>query len=136
MITGIGTDIVDLQKAKYLWTRYGSRLKGDLLTPTEYDRLISLRDNTSTGEDLPGGRVTKFLASRLAAKEAAVKALGAPHMVTYNWSDIEVIGDFHIDIRVDERLKWLADSINCSRLTGSVQNNGRFCLAIVIGETE
>ena len=63
MIVGIGIDIVDLKRVKRLWNRYGMRFVEKILTSEEM-LFFSLKDPI------------EFLASRFAAKEAGVKALG------------------------------------------------------------
>ena len=62
MIVGLGLDVVELSRMARSWKRFGQRLAQRLLHP---DELAALR--------APEAR---FLASRFAAKEAAVKALG------------------------------------------------------------
>ncbi len=64
MIRGLGIDLVDVRRVRRAEQRFGRRLAERLLHPAEladYDR-----------ERAPPG----FLARRLAAKEAMVKALG------------------------------------------------------------
>ena len=65
MILGLGLDVVEISRISRSWEQFGLRFARKILHP---DELISL-------ENLRGTRV-QFLASRFAAKEAAVKALG------------------------------------------------------------
>ena len=62
MIVGLGVDVVELDRIEKIWKRYGNRFASRILTPTEH-------------QALPSAPVA-YLASRFAAKEAAVKALG------------------------------------------------------------
>ena len=62
MIVGIGLDIVELDRIKRSWERFGLRFAKKILHPEE---LSALPENPAT-----------YLASRFAAKEAAAKALG------------------------------------------------------------
>ena len=62
MIVGLGVDVVELARIEKIWKRYGNRFASRILTPTEH-------------QALPSAPVA-YLASRFAAKEAAVKALG------------------------------------------------------------
>ncbi len=62
MIVGLGLDIVELSRMARSWERFGMRLAARMLHP---DELAALRPPEA-----------RFLASRFAAKEAAVKALG------------------------------------------------------------
>ena len=62
MIVGLGLDVVELDRIARIWDRFGSRFARRILTARER-------------EQLPKNAVA-YLASRFAAKEAAVKALG------------------------------------------------------------
>lgn len=62
MIIGIGLDLVELRRIEAIYRKYGKRFYGKLLTAEELSRLPS--------DSVP------YLASRFAAKEAGVKALG------------------------------------------------------------
>ena len=79
MITGIGTDIVELSRIKKLYKKYGETFLEKVLSDEE----IAL---------LPKGDPVAFIAGRFAAREALVKALGAkdfnfPHIIIKNDSD-------------------------------------------------
>lgn len=65
MILGLGLDVTELSRITRAWDKFGVRFAQKILHPDEMARL-----------DLPGGSKAQFLASRFAAKEAAVKALG------------------------------------------------------------
>ncbi len=65
MILGLGLDVVEKSRIARVWERYGPRFADRILHPDEVARLESLN-----------GSEVQFLASRFAAKEAAVKALG------------------------------------------------------------
>jgi len=62
MIVGLGIDVVELDRIERIWNRFGMRFARRILTIREQERL-------------PRNAVA-YLASRFAAKEAAVKALG------------------------------------------------------------
>ena len=64
MITGVGTDLVEIVRLREMWQRHGERTLDKLLALEE-------RDDCRTSSD-PG----RFLAKRFAAKEALGKALG------------------------------------------------------------
>lgn len=64
MIRGVGIDVVEVRRVRAVYRRFGARLAARLLHPGELKELASLR------------RAAHFLARRLAAKEALVKALG------------------------------------------------------------
>ncbi len=62
MIVGIGHDVVEIDRIDRIWQKFGQKFSSKILT-TEEQRLIPKR-------------AAPYLASRFAAKEAAVKALG------------------------------------------------------------
>ena len=64
MIFGIGTDVVQLERVRHVYERYGERFASRLLMPEEEQGFRGHR------------RPVRFLAMRFAAKEAIVKALG------------------------------------------------------------
>ncbi len=62
MIVGLGIDVIELGRIESIWDRFGIRFAAKILTITEQ-------------QALPASPIA-YLASRFAAKEAAVKALG------------------------------------------------------------
>jgi holo-[acyl-carrier protein] synthase len=80
MIVGLGIDVVDIPRARRLLSTYGDRFLARVCTAAEaeYIRL-----------HVDGGQ---RLAARLAAKEAAFKALaGSPAARGIGWREIEII---------------------------------------------
>lgn len=65
MILGLGLDVTEISRIARVWEKFGIRFAQKILHADEMARLNLL----------DGSRV-QFLASRFAAKEAAVKALG------------------------------------------------------------
>lgn len=81
-IIGVGTDAVDIYRAKEILDRHGERATRRFLTPLEAGYV--------SGSALP----ERHFASRLAAKEATYKALQPlPGARRISWLDIEVIRD-------------------------------------------
>ena len=64
MIFGIGTDIVQLERIKHVYGRFGEKFVERLLLPEEEAAFRKY------------ARPVRFLAMRFAAKEAIVKAMG------------------------------------------------------------
>lgn len=62
MIIGIGIDLVEIERIAATYARFGQRFLAHILHPNEFARLPR--------------NVPSYLASRFAAKEATVKALG------------------------------------------------------------
>ncbi len=67
MILGIGTDIIAIERIRKVYKKFPNSFYKKILSPIELTKYKSIRH-----ED----RKIKFLASRWAAKEALVKALG------------------------------------------------------------
>lgn len=135
MLTGIGIDIVSLAKMSRLCQRHGARLEEDFLTPRERQRLAQITDDASDSVGVFAQRRLRYVASRFAAKEAAVKALGGPHRVAYDWNEIEISGDTGFTVELHGRLRQLAETRGCNRLTGSFDAGGVVCIAVVLGES-
>ncbi|WP_088006165.1 holo-ACP synthase [Indiicoccus explosivorum] len=79
MITGIGLDIVELERIRKLDKR-SARLRQRVLTPSELAQY----------ETQPPARRAEFLAGRFAAKEAFAKALGTGIGRACSFQDIEI----------------------------------------------
>lgn len=116
MITGVGTDLVDV-------ARFGRSLQR---TPTLRDRLF-----TPAEAVLP----VDSLAARFAAKEALAKALGAP--AGLSWQDAEVVTDddgrprFELSGAVAAR----AAEIGADRVHLSLSHDGGMASAFVVLES-
>ncbi|MCP4432323.1 MAG: holo-ACP synthase [Gammaproteobacteria bacterium] len=81
MISGIGVDIAETQRFTALYHQYGDRFAKRILTPHEQNQLKQR------------SHPDRFLASRFAAKEAAVKALGTGFNHGVGYKSIEVKND-------------------------------------------
>lgn len=78
MILGVGTDIVNLNRIELALKQYGDKFAKRILTPYEYNEYVPLHLKV------------QFLASRFAAKEACVKALGTGFSNGINFHSIEI----------------------------------------------
>jgi len=76
-IAGIGLDVVELSRISRCWDRFGSAFARRILTPEEL-RLLPRQ-------------AVAYLASRFAAKEAAVKALGTGFSQGITFQQIEIL---------------------------------------------
>jgi holo-[acyl-carrier protein] synthase len=65
VIFGIGTDIVEYARIESMWSRYGLRFAGRVLSDRE------------SSEYQASSNASRFLAKRFAAKEAFAKAVGS-----------------------------------------------------------
>ena len=76
---GTGVDLVDVPRFEKAVQRWGDRLLRRLFTPDEL-RYSQSRKTSA-----------QHLAVRFAAKEAVVKALGAPKGLGLEWQDLEIV---------------------------------------------
>lgn len=81
MITGIGTDIIQLSRIRSALARRGDGLARRLLADSEWQQYQQQADPA------------RFLAKRFAAKEAALKALGTGLRHGIRWHDVAVVND-------------------------------------------
>lgn len=80
MIVGVGCDLVRVDRIKDILQRHGERFVVKLFVGEEQERVRAM----------PLARASEFLAARVAAKEAVVKALGIGFSQGVSWQDIEV----------------------------------------------
>lgn len=76
-IIGLGLDVVELDRIRRIWDRFGQTFARRILTRNERLHLPS--------------RPIAHLASRFAAKEAAVKALGTGFSQGITFQDLEIM---------------------------------------------
>lgn len=78
-VIAVGLDVVEMPRARDLFTRHGNRILDRTLTPAEREYVLSL------GDPVPA------FAARLAAKEAVYKALQVlPNARGVGWREIGV----------------------------------------------
>ena len=77
-IIGTGVDLVEVPRFNEAMKRWGPRLLNRLFAPAELDYSRSRKT------------AAQHLAVRFAAKEAVVKALGAPKGLGLEWHDLEI----------------------------------------------
>lgn len=80
MIVGLGIDMVELARIKASLQRFGERFLHRVLTEGEYQSLPSVPEQQ-----------VSYVASRFAAKEAAVKALGTGFSQGIGLHQVEVL---------------------------------------------
>lgn len=78
MILGTGIDLIEVERIRDSFTRFGERFLKRILHPNEIAYCLSHKD--------PG----PFLAARFAAKEAISKAFGTGIGGQLGWQDMEV----------------------------------------------
>ncbi len=124
MIYGIGVDLCNISRIKKLYEKYGEKFARKILTDKEYTQLKKR------------AKPEQFLATRFAAKEAAVKALGTGFSQGIWFQSVEITNQesgkpnitFH-DKAKDECLK---QSILSNHLSLSDEKN--YVVAMVVLE--
>lgn len=107
MILGTGVDIVEVLRMREAIDKWGDSFLGKIFTPREIKYSNSRRFSS------------QHFAARFAAKEAVVKAFGAPRKYPLKWTDIEVLNDedgkplieFHDDALALKKKKKVNDVI-------------------------
>ncbi len=109
MIYGIGIDLVEINRIERIYKKWGDRFINKILTPREKGSIA--------------GTISRYLASRFAAKEAFVKALGTGFSDSIGLKDIEIISESNnppnirlygrpLEIQKQKRLKKIFLSIS------------------------
>jgi holo-[acyl-carrier protein] synthase len=78
MILGIGIDLIEVERIRASFTKFGDRFLKRILHPAEIEYCLSHKDPAP------------FLAARFAAKEAISKAFGTGIGAELGWQDMEV----------------------------------------------
>lgn len=122
MILGLGTDLVAIARVEELLSRRGERFLARVFTATE------------RAECLRRARPAIHLAARLAAKEAAMKALGTGWGLGVRWLDIEVQsrGDTPPSLHLDGVARSRADAQGVRHILVSLSHDGGYALAVVM----
>ncbi len=124
MIIGTGVDIVELARVKSAHGRWGKRIIERVLTPREVEQVSERKD------------VYAYFASRFAAKEAFLKALGTGFTRGVSWKDMEVKRNegqrpfFHISGRAKE----IMDGLGVKTVHLSMSHEKKYAVAQVILE--
>ena len=78
MILGLGIDLVEIERIRRAYDRFGERFLARVLVKLEIDYCLSQKDPAPS------------IAARFAAKEAVSKALGTGIGLSLGWQDIEI----------------------------------------------
>lgn len=133
-MTEIGIDIVSLDKIRTLWENHRDRLMNDIFSERELSAIATYEDGTIDLPEHLSIRQVQYLGTRFAAKEAAVKALGVPYRVAFNWCEIEVIGSDCVEIALRGEPSAHALQLGVKRLGGSTASTDMTCLAMIVRE--
>jgi holo-[acyl-carrier protein] synthase len=119
LITGV--DIIEIERVENVALKYGRRFLERIYT---YDEISYCK-----------GKAPQ-LASRFAAKEAVMKALGTG-IRGVGWKDVEIVRRRGMapHIKLHGRAKMRASQIGLSHLSLSLSHSREFAVASVIGES-
>lgn len=126
MILGLGTDLVAVSRVEEILARHQERFLHRVFTRAEQ------------AECLGRARPARHLAARLAAKEAAMKALGTGWGLGVRWQDIEVRsgGKTPPALRLGGQAKRLAESRGVRQALVSLSHDGDYAIAVVVVATD
>ena len=126
MIAGIGVDIAETARIADLYERYGERFAQRILTDAEYEQCQKR------------AHPALFLATRFAAKEAAVKALGTGFDQGVSYKSIEVKNDSNgkPQLIFHKTALHLVEQRRISNVLVSLSDEKHYVVAMVVFESE
>ncbi|MCP4675082.1 MAG: holo-ACP synthase [Deltaproteobacteria bacterium] len=122
MILGLGVDVCPVERIEQILDRHGEIFSKRVFTEGELERAGT------------GLVMAERLAARFAAKEATIKALGAPEGL--GWRDMEVVSaaDGAPSLQLAGKADKRAKEMGVSRMFLSLSHAGGVAIAMVILE--
>ena len=122
MILGLGTDLVAIRRVEEVLSRHRGRFLDRVFTQAEQ------------ADCLGRARPAVHLAARLAAKEAAMKALGTGWGLGVRWQDVEVHSGRSAPprLRLDGVAKQRAEALGIRQAMVSLSHEGDYAIAVVV----
>lgn len=122
MILGIGTDLVAVPRVEEVLSRHRQRFLDRVFTPAEQ------------ADCLGRARPAMHLAARLAAKEAAMKALGTGWGLGVRWQDVEVRSGTATPptLRLAGSARVHAEARGIRQAMVSLSHDGDYAIAVVV----
>ncbi len=121
MIFGIGIDIIEIERIKKSYDRFGEQFLEKIFTKTEQEYSLT--------------KASKYqhLAARFAAKEAIAKALATGWAQGFRWKDIEIYNEKSgmPKVRLFGKLKEFVGEDKELQITMSHSENYVTCFAIL-----
>jgi holo-[acyl-carrier protein] synthase len=122
MISGIGIDIVEIDRIRSLIKRYGDRFVERVFVPCEISYCRSKNDPAAN------------FAARFAVKEAFVKALGTGMVSGMKFSDVFLESSDRPEIKLNGIARSIAESKGIASMHASISHEKGYAIAIVILE--
>ena len=118
-----GIDLIECQRIREIWERYGDRLTDRLLTRAELKYVRRHRD------------LVPRLAGRFAAKEAILKVLGTGWRGKVAWRDMEILNDGNgrPHVKLTGECKRVADELGITDIHISITHTENYAAATAIG---
>lgn len=122
MILGLGTDLVAIGRVEEVLTRHQERFLDRVFTRGEQ------------ADCLGRARPATHLAARLAAKEAAMKALGSGWGLGVRWQDVEVRsgGATPPTLHLTGAARARAEARGIRQAMVSLSHDGDYAIAVVV----
>jgi holo-[acyl-carrier protein] synthase len=122
MILGLGTDLVAIRRVEEVLSRHRGRFLDRVFTQAEQ------------ADCLGRARPAVHLAARLAAKEAAMKALGTGWGLGVRWQDVEVHSGSSAPplLRLAGVAKQRAEALGIRQAMVSLSHEGDYAIAVVV----
>lgn len=123
---GIGLDVCELSRIGHSYDRFGDRFAQRILHPDEYEAMPVNRDICIS-----------YLASRFAAKEAAVKALGTGFSNGIGFADLAIAKEISGKpiLRLYGKAAERAEALGARHVHVSLTHGRDIASAVVILET-
>jgi holo-[acyl-carrier protein] synthase len=106
MVIGLGLDLIELERTRMSYARWGQRLIDKLMDPEEAERLSSLSPETAVA-----------IAYSIALKEAGSKAIGTGWSRGVRWRDVVVETQPALHVRLTCRAAQVAKRLGASGAT-------------------
>lgn len=125
MVTGVGIDLVEIERFKATMRRRGDRFLEKVFTANERkyceDKMNRLAHYTA----------------RFAAKEAVLKALGTGWSGGIHWTDIEVVheGTGSVSVRLDGLAAKTAKQRKIRKIHLSITHSDKYASAVAVAES-
>ena len=125
MISGIGTDIIEIKRVERLLSRYGTRFSKRILTSSEHQKFAT------------HPHPANFIAMRFAAKEACVKALGTGFRDGIGYVQINITNDElgKPQLQYSGKVAKLISARSIKQSHISLSDERKYAIAFVVLET-
>lgn len=123
MIVGVGIDVVALPRVERMWRRWGERIAARVLREDERRAMVPHEP-----------RVIEWLAGRIAAKEAASKALGVPAGIHWHHAEVLAARPGAPSLRWHGVARTRVEALGVTGAFLSITHDAGFAAAVVVLE--